>query len=98
VQALLAVGTIESPFDGGQIYVFGQRRTCVKLPLPRKGSVKTLQFCGDKIICLDAKNELSIYSLEQKKLLSSYTALGFVTAVLTDPALDWAFIGLQNGE
>lgn len=30
--------------------------------------------------------------------MASYTPPGLVTAVVTDPTLDWAFIGLQNGD
>lgn len=68
-----------------------------KLALPRKASVKILQFCADKLIAVDSKNDIVIYSLETARILSSYTPPGQVTALLTDPALDYALIGLQNG-
>ncbi|KAI9847271.1 MAG: hypothetical protein M1837_002857 [Sclerophora amabilis] len=98
VQSLLAVGTNESTYGDGQIYIFGQKRVCATLNLPRKASVKILQFCADKLICVDSRNDLVIYSLETKRLLASYSPPGYVNALLTDPSLDWALLGLQNGD
>ncbi|KAH0537260.1 hypothetical protein FGG08_005922 [Glutinoglossum americanum] len=98
VQSLLAVGTGESPYGSGQIYVFGQKRVCVTLNLQRKASVKILEFCADKIISVDSKNNVAIYSLDTKRIITNYVPPGFVTAVATDPSLDWMFLGLQNGD
>lgn len=77
--------------------MFGQKRVCQTLPLPRKASVKILRFCADKLVAVDSKNDIVVYSLETTKIMSSYTPPGQVTALLTDPALDYALIGLQNG-
>ncbi|KAI9772773.1 MAG: hypothetical protein M1839_002318 [Geoglossum umbratile] len=98
VQSLLAVGTSESPYGSGQIYVFGQKRVCVTLKLPRKASVKILQFCADKIISVDSKNDIAIYSLDTKRIITNYMPPGYVTAMATDPSMDWMFLGLQNGD
>ncbi|KAF2815464.1 uncharacterized protein BDZ99DRAFT_516184 [Mytilinidion resinicola] len=98
VQALLAVGTNETQFGAGQIYVFGQQRIDVVLPLPRRASVRILQFCGDKIICLDAKNDLSIFSLETKQLIASYSPPAKISAVHSDPTLDYVLLGTQTGD
>ncbi|KAI9883232.1 MAG: pre-mRNA-splicing factor prp46, partial [Watsoniomyces obsoletus] len=98
VQSLLAVGTNESRYGSGQVYIFGQGRVHAILRLPRKASVTTLRFCADKLLAADSKNEISLYSLETKQLLSSYTAPGSITAITTDPSLDWVFIGLQTGD
>ncbi|QIX00372.1 hypothetical protein AMS68_005889 [Peltaster fructicola] len=98
VQSLLAVGTRSSQFGPGCIYLYGQKRVCVCLQLPPRGaSVTTLQFCAEKLICLDSKHDVSIYSLESKKLLATYSPPGVVTAICTDPMLDYALIGLQTG-
>ncbi|KAJ9658926.1 Lethal(2) giant larvae sro7 [Coniosporium apollinis] len=97
VQSLLAVGTNDSQFGPGQIYVFGQRRVEVVLPLPRKASVQNLQFCADKLLCL-AKNDFLVYSLETKKKVTSYSLPGIVTAIHSDPTLDYALLGMQNGD
>ena len=97
VQSLLAVGTNDTQFGNGQIYVFGQKRIDVILPLPRRASVKVLQFCADKILCLDSKNDLSVFSLETKNLLASYSPPAKITALHSDPTLDYALLGTQNG-
>lgn len=97
VQSLLAVGTSDTQFGSGQIYVFGQRRVSAVFSLPRKASAKFLQFCADKLISVDSKSEITIFSLETQKALVSYAPPSHATALLTDPSLDYAFIGLQNG-
>ncbi|KAI4234474.1 MAG: hypothetical protein LQ352_008173, partial [Teloschistes flavicans] len=97
VQSLLAVGTNDTQYGSGQIYLFGQNRVSVVLPLPRKASVRDVQFIRDKIMSVDSKNEISIFSLDTTRILASYTAPGGVTALITDPTLDFALIGLQNG-
>lgn len=98
VQSLLAVGTNDTQYGGGQIYLFGQSRVSVKLPLPRKASVRAIHFVADKLVSVDSKNEVSVFSLETARILASYTPPGGVTAVVTDPTLDFALIGLQNGD
>ncbi|KAF2481501.1 snare-dependent exocytosis protein [Neohortaea acidophila] len=99
VQSLLAIGTKSSQFGPGQIYVFGRNRIQVVLQLPVTGaSVKELQFCADKLIALDTKHDVSIFSLELKRLITSYSPPGVVTALCTDPMLDYAFLGMQTGE
>ncbi|KAK6592436.1 snare-dependent exocytosis protein [Botrytis cinerea] len=67
VQSLLAVGTNETTFGSGQIYIFGQKRVQVKLTLPRRASVKTLQFCADRLISVDSKNEVIVWDLATAK-------------------------------
>lgn len=98
MQALLAVGTRSTQVGPGQIYVFGQKRISVTLPLPsRRASVKTLHFCSDRLLCLDDKNDLNIYSLPEKKLVASYTPPGTVTCIASDPTLDFVLLGMQSG-
>jgi hypothetical protein len=97
VQSLLALGTSDTQFGSGQIYVFGQRRVSVVLSLPRKASAKFLQFCADKLVSVDSKSEICVFSLETRQTLFSYAPPSYVSALLTDPSLDYAFIGLQNG-
>ncbi|KAJ5887943.1 hypothetical protein N7495_007984 [Penicillium taxi] len=98
IQSLLAVGTNDTQFGSGQIYVFGQRRVLVVFKFPRKASAKYLQFCSNKLISIDSKNEITIYSLETRAVLTSYAPPGHATALATDPSLDYAFIGLSNGD
>ncbi|KAK6838238.1 hypothetical protein RU639_000350 [Aspergillus parasiticus] len=98
VQSLIAVGTSDTQFGSGQIYVFGQRRVSVVFSLPRKASAKFLQFCADKLVSVDSKSEICVFSLETRQTLFSYAPPNHVSALLTDPSLDYAFIGLQNGD
>jgi syntaxin-binding protein 5 len=99
VQSLIAIGTSESKFGPGQIYVFGQKRVEVVLPLPnRDASVKILQFCAEKLLCVDSKNDLSVFSLETKKLLNAHSPPAKITALHSDPTIDYALLGTQHGE
>lgn len=95
---MVAVGTSESKFGNGQIYVFGQNRVEVVLPLPRQASVRILQFCAEKLLCIDSKNDLSVFSLEAKKLINAHSPAAKITALHTDPTLDYALLGTQHGE
>ncbi|KAF2177934.1 hypothetical protein K469DRAFT_676653 [Zopfia rhizophila CBS 207.26] len=98
VQSLIAVGTNETKFGPGQIYVFGQKRVKVVLPLPRRASVKILQFCAEKLLCLDSRNDLNVFSLESKKLLNAYSPPVKITALHSDPTLDYVLLGTQTGD
>lgn len=97
VQSLLAVGTNESRFGPGKVYIFGQKRVCVTLIPPRPASVKQLQFCNDKLIVMDSKNDVSVFGLENNHLIANYAPPGHVVALLSDPCLDYCLSGLQNG-
>ncbi|KAF1839555.1 hypothetical protein BDW02DRAFT_563609 [Decorospora gaudefroyi] len=99
VQSLLAIGTSESKYGAGQIYVFGQKRVEVVLPLPnRSASVKILHFCADKLLCVDSKNDLSVFSLETRKLLNAHSPPAKITALHSDPTIDYALLGTQQGD
>ncbi|CAO2656349.1 Nn.00g051520.m01.CDS01 [Neocucurbitaria sp. VM-36] len=98
VQSLIAIGTSESQFGNGQIYVFGQKRVEVVLALPHRASVKILQFCAEKLLCVDTRNDLSVYSLESKKLVNAHSPPAKITALHSDPTIDYALLGTQHGE
>lgn len=99
VQSLLAVGTKSSQFGPGQIYVYGRDRIASVLPVPPRGaSIHCLQFCADKLVCLDSKHDVSVYSIPLKRLLSSHSPMGAASVLCTDPMLDYAFIGMQSGD
>ena len=98
VQSLLAVGTKESRFGPGQIYVFGQSRVQATFSLPSRASANTLHFVTDKLICLDSKHDLTLYSLDLKRIVASHSPPGIATALATDPMLDYALTGMQTGD
>ncbi|PWW71703.1 hypothetical protein C7212DRAFT_287621 [Tuber magnatum] len=99
IQSLLAVGTNETATTAGKVYVFGQKRVQVTLTLTRKAGVKFLKLCDSKIVIVDTKSELSVFDMTDLEAQPArYFPPGIVSAVLTDPSLDWVFMGLQNGE
>ena len=65
--------------------------------LQGRASIRDIQFCGEKLIVLDNKNNITIFSLETNKRIATYSPPGQVTALLTDPSLDYCLTGLQNG-
>ncbi|KAI0458945.1 lethal giant larvae like, C-terminal-domain-containing protein [Xylaria acuta] len=98
VQSLIAVGTNESRFGSGKIYVFGQSRVQKFFIPSRPRSFADIQFCANRLISLDTKNEVTIWDLDSGAGLTSFQAPGVVVRMLTDPMLDWCFLGLQTGE
>lgn len=98
IQSLIAIGTSDSKYGPGQIYVFGQKRVEVVLRLPHSASVKILQFCAEKLLCVDSRNDLSVFSLESKKLINAHSPPAKITALHSDPTIDYAFLGTQHGE
>ena len=99
IQSLLAVGTNETATTPGKVYVFGQKRVQVTFTLTRKAGVKFLKLCDSRIVIVDTKSELSVFDMTDTEAQPArYSPPGIVSAVLTDPSLDWVFMGLQNGE
>ncbi|KAK6509259.1 hypothetical protein TWF481_004018 [Arthrobotrys musiformis] len=98
VQSLIAVGTNETDTTPGAIYIFGQSRVSVRYNLPRKTSVKHLRIHDNRLFALDTKHELHHFNLETNALVCSWSPPGAVSAICSDPATDFIFLGLQNGE
>lgn len=97
-QSLLAIGTSESKFGPGKISVFGQRRVQKILEPSRRTSFQFLQFSGNRLISIDKKNELGVWDLDTGERVYALVIAGIVVSLVADPMLDWAFIGLQNGD
>ncbi|TPX18233.1 uncharacterized protein E0L32_002742 [Thyridium curvatum] len=98
VQSLLAVGTSETKFGNGKIYVFGQIRVEKIIQPSRPTSFRDLQFCANRLVSLDIKSEIAIWDLDSGERIAGSSVAGGVACMLTDPMLDWAFAGLTNGE
>ncbi|KAI9147759.1 Lethal(2) giant larvae protein [Paramyrothecium foliicola] len=98
VQSLLAIGTSETKFGPGKIYIFGQRRVQKILQPPRPSSFQALQFTGNKLVSVDVRNEVGVWDLDTGARIAAQVIAGHVVALVTDPMLDWAFLGLQNGD
>ncbi|KAI1454610.1 lethal giant larvae like, C-terminal-domain-containing protein [Annulohypoxylon moriforme] len=98
IQSLLALGTNESKFGSGRIYVFGQSRVQKLLVPSRSCSFADVQFCANRLVSLDTKNEVTIWNLDTGKRITGFRAPGIVSCMVTDPMLDWCFLGMQTGE
>ncbi|KAL1884171.1 hypothetical protein VTK73DRAFT_6840 [Phialemonium thermophilum] len=98
VQSLLAVGTNESRYGPGKIYIFGQGRV-QKFIEPRGGtSLRQLHFVADRLVSLDGKSEVAVWNLNTAERMAGFVASGTVACLLTDPMLDWAFLGMTSGD
>ncbi|KAI6777938.1 Lethal(2) giant larvae protein-like protein [Emericellopsis cladophorae] len=98
VQSLLAIGTSESRYGSGKIYVFGQRRVQKILEPLRATTFNDVQFTGNRLVSTDSKNELAIWDLDTGGRIGVQVIAGHIVSIVTDPMLDWVFVGLQNGE
>ncbi|KAL7810057.1 lethal giant larvae like, C-terminal domain-containing protein [Trichoderma aethiopicum] len=98
VQSLLAIGTAESKFGAGKIYVFGQQRVQKTFEPPRRTSFRSVQFSANRLVSLDRNNELGLWDLDTGERVAAQVIGGPVGAMVTDPMLDWAFIGMHNGD
>ncbi|KAK9475354.1 lethal giant larvae like, C-terminal-domain-containing protein [Dipodascopsis tothii] len=94
IQSLLAVGT-----DSGRVYVFGQPGVEVRLDLAAGTPIDHLRIVrGQYLVTVDRANTLAVLSLSTKSVLSVFRPpQNQIVTVETDPGLDWAFLGLDNG-
>lgn len=93
VQSLLAVST-----DQGRIHVYGQERVEVVYELDTALPIINLRFVkGVYLVAVDDRSTIMVFSLHSKKLVSSYSAPGLITAIESDYSLDYLLMGLQNG-
>ncbi len=92
VQSLLAVGTTQSRFGRGTIYVYGRGRVS-QVIRPRGGaSLRQIQFSANRLVSLDAKSELAIWNLDTGERVGGSASAGAAVCMATDPMLDWAFL------
>ncbi|KAK9478801.1 lethal giant larvae like, C-terminal-domain-containing protein [Lipomyces japonicus] len=93
VQSLLVTGT-----DSGRVYVFGQPGVQVEFDLcPGKPIIHLRIVKSIYLVTVDGNNTVTVISLETKDILSLFTPSSPITAIESDPSLDWLFLGLDNG-
>lgn len=93
VQSLLAIGT-----DNGSVYVMGQQNVSVEFALPSQDTVEFVRIVrGVYLAAIDTRGNLSIIDMEVKEIIYNHRSYSKVTAVESDPALDWLFLGHENG-
>ncbi|KAH8904534.1 snare-dependent exocytosis protein [Coniochaeta sp. PMI_546] len=98
VQSLLAVGTNESKFGPGKIYIFGISRVQKFIDPPSPRSVRQLQWVNNRLVSLDSRGELTIWNPDTAERIAGFVAGHGAVSLLTDPLLDWAFIGMNTGD
>ncbi|CAN6603450.1 lethal(2) giant larvae protein homolog Sro77p [Trichomonascus vanleenenianus] len=96
VQSLLAIGT-----DAGKIHVFGQRN--VEVVFTAAGGVgvpiKFLRIIRSLyLVAVDQRSRITVINMDTRELASQYDCPREVTALESDPSLDWLFLGLENGQ
>uniref|UniRef100_A0A060SYL3 ARAD1C02112p n=1 Tax=Blastobotrys adeninivorans TaxID=409370 RepID=A0A060SYL3_BLAAD len=93
VQSLLAIGNTY-----GEVHVLGQQN--VEVVFNTTGvPVSHIHFVkGIYLVLVDEKSHVTVISLDTKEILYEQNILGRVTAVESDPSLDWLFLGLENGQ
>ncbi|KLO96403.1 Uncharacterized protein LW93_2396 [Fusarium fujikuroi] len=74
--SLLAIGTGESKFGPGKVYIFGQRRVHKILEPPRRTSFQIVQFSANRLVTVDAKNELGIWDLDTGERIAALVVAG----------------------
>lgn len=94
VQSLLAIAT-----DNGFIHVFGQQNVEVVFTLKKPIPIEFLNIVKSVyLVAVDASKTVTVFSMESREEVSSHSVYGNVTAVASDPAMDWFFVGLENGQ
>ncbi|KAI1022777.1 hypothetical protein LB503_000654 [Fusarium chuoi] len=91
-QARYGINSQISKFGPGKVYIFGQRRVHKILEPPRRTSFQIVQFSANRLVTVDAKNELGIWDLDTGERIAALVVAGQVVSLVTDPMLDWAFI------
>ncbi|GEQ68193.1 hypothetical protein JCM33374_g1860 [Metschnikowia sp. JCM 33374] len=93
VQSLLAFATKKD-----SVHVYGQNSVEVVFELRTSGLISHLKFVkGIYLVCIESSGNVTILSLHTKQILATYSAPGSVTAVETDPSMDWLILGMTNG-
>lgn len=93
VQSLLALSTTRA-----SVHVYGQHSVEVVFELKTLGDIVHLAFVkGVYLVCVELSGNVTVLSLHSKQVLGTYLAPGGVSAVASDPTLDWVVLGLLNG-
>ncbi|KAI5956721.1 SRO7 [Candida jiufengensis] len=93
IQSLLAIATKKN-----DVRVYGQVNVEVVFQFNIKHPITDLKFVkGVYLLCSSPASGLTILSLHSKRILGTFSFPGTVTAIETDPSLDWAVFGLANG-
>ncbi|KAK4131408.1 hypothetical protein BT67DRAFT_485966 [Trichocladium antarcticum] len=59
-------------------------------------TIRHLSFVANRLVSLDSHGELALWDLDRGVQVAK-SAYGRVSCVVTDPGLDWAFVGVGSG-
>ncbi|KAL5606797.1 hypothetical protein BROUX41_003177 [Berkeleyomyces rouxiae] len=98
VQSVLAVGTSDTKFGPGTISLFGYQRVTRVIEPAKRVSIHFAQFTANRLVTVDSREELAVWDLDTGEKRCSCLIPGKVTALATDPMLDWALVGTSHGD
>lgn len=94
VQSLFAVGS-----ENGFIRVFGQHNVDVEFALAKPTPIEYLRIVKSAyLVAVDAARTITVFNMDTREEVSSHVLYSNVSAVASDPAMDWLFVGLENGQ
>ncbi|CCE78409.1 Piso0_001032 [Millerozyma farinosa CBS 7064] len=93
VQSLFAVATKED-----EVKVYGQQTVEVTFEFKAASHIQEIRFVkGVYLVCILKTGGITVLSLHSKTILGTYSPPGTLTAVESDPSLDYLILGLANG-
>lgn len=93
-QSLLAIGTAD-----GTMVVCGQGAVQIALEIDQPSPIRHARLVkGIYLIAVDSANLVTVWSLDTLEKWGEYRCGNPVASVYADPAMDWLFIGLENGQ
>ncbi|PHH49911.1 Lethal(2) giant larvae protein -like protein SRO77 [Ceratocystis fimbriata CBS 114723] len=98
VQSILAIGTNDTKFGPGTISLFGYQRVTRLIEPAKRVSIQFAQFTANRLVTVDSREELAVWDLDTGNKRCSCLIPGKVSALATDPMLDWALIGTSHGD
>lgn len=94
VQSLLAVAT-----SSGKVHMLGQKNVQVTFSLTENVPITHIRIVKSiYLVAINRDNYVVVISLDSQDTLYEYHCPGTITAVESDPSLDWLFLGLSNGQ
>lgn len=94
VQSLFAIGS-----ENGFIRVFGQHNVDVEFALKKPTPIEYLRIVKSVyLVAVDAARTITVFNMDTREEMSSHVLYSSVSAVTSDPAMDWLLVGLENGQ
>lgn len=93
-QSLLALGTAD-----GTVFVCGQGAVQIILEIDQPSPIRHARIVkGIYLVVVDSMNFVTVWSLDTLEKWGEYRCGNPAASVYADPAMDWLFIGSENGQ